>query len=87
MTASDTRSPRRTAGLFDLRWILALLFALYGTVLTVLGAAFTSPAELARADGGNINLWAGIAQLLVAAAFAGWALLRPIRLPVDTDPS
>ncbi|MGV9264866.1 hypothetical protein ACWDRR_09415 [Kitasatospora sp. NPDC003701] len=69
------------AGFFDLRWILALLFGVYGTVLTVLGATVTSQADLDRADGVNVNLWVGLGMLLGAAAFAGWARLRPIRLP------
>jgi hypothetical protein len=64
--------------LFDLRHLLALLFAVYGTVLTVLGAAFTSAADRAKAAGWNVNLWSGIAMLALAAAFAAWALLRPL---------
>ncbi|MCX5208099.1 hypothetical protein OG689_02025 [Kitasatospora sp. NBC_00240] len=74
------------AGLFDLRRILALLFGVYGTVLTVMGATVTSQADLDRAGGVNVNLWVGVGMLLGAAAFAGWARLRPIRLPPASDP-
>ncbi|MDH6109324.1 drug/metabolite transporter (DMT)-like permease [Kitasatospora sp. MAP12-15] len=78
---TDPQSARRQAGLFDLRWILALLFGVYGTVLTVMGATVTSRHDLDRAGGVNVNLWVGIAILLGAAVFAGWARLRPIQLP------
>ncbi|MDH6122661.1 hypothetical protein [Kitasatospora sp. GAS204B] len=67
--------------MFDLRWILAMLFTLYGTVLTVLGAAFTTDLDLARAGGVNVNLWVGIGMLIGAALFGTWAGLRPLRLP------
>ncbi|MFE0463784.1 hypothetical protein ACFW1A_31475 [Kitasatospora sp. NPDC058965] len=70
--------------LFDLRHLLALLFAVYGTVLTVLGAAFTTSADRAKAAGWNINLWSGIAMLALAAAFATWALLRPLHREATT---
>ncbi|GAA1218180.1 hypothetical protein GCM10009665_05140 [Kitasatospora nipponensis] len=69
------------AGAFDLRRVLALLFGIYGTVLTVMGATVTSQADLNRAGGVNVNLWAGIPMLLGATAFGAWAQLRPIRLP------
>ncbi|MER6395475.1 hypothetical protein ABT263_05325 [Kitasatospora sp. NPDC001603] len=69
------------AGIFDLRLILALLFCIYGTVLTVLGATATSQADLDRAGGANVNLWVGVGMLVGAALFAGWARLRPVRLP------
>ncbi|MFE4605307.1 hypothetical protein ACFRKE_31090 [Kitasatospora indigofera] len=73
--------PAARAGLFDLRRILALLFVVYGTVLTVMGATVTSQSDLDRAGGVNVNLWVGVGMLIGAAAFAGWAALRPIRLP------
>jgi hypothetical protein len=69
--------PTRRA-LFDLRWLLALLFIIYGTVLTVIGLAFTTAADRAQAAGWNVNLWSGLAMLVIAAAFGAWALLRPL---------
>lgn len=78
---TDPQPERRQAGLFDLRWILALLFGVYGTVLTVMGATVTSQHDLDRAGGVNVNLWVGVPMLLGAASFAGWARLRPIELP------
>lgn len=88
MTSPDGLPPKAPssggtgkAGLLDLRWILAMLFTCYGTVLTILGAAFTSAADREPAGGWNVNLWVGIGMLVLAAAFAGWARWRPIRLP------
>ncbi|MDH6137556.1 drug/metabolite transporter (DMT)-like permease [Kitasatospora sp. MAA4] len=83
---TDQLHKPRGVGLFDLRWILALLFAVYGVVLTVMGAAFTSQADLDRAAGTNVNLWVGIGMLIGAAAFATWSLLRPIRLRPAAPP-
>jgi hypothetical protein len=70
------------ASLFDLRWILALLFGVYGIVVTVMGIWFTTPAELDKAGGINVNLWTGIPMLVLAVLFALWAQLRPVRIPV-----
>lgn len=69
------------AGLFDLRLVIAVLFALYGAVLVVVGLGFTDESDLAKADGLNINLWSGTGMLVLAAAFAAWALLRPVIVP------
>ena len=63
--------------LFDLRLIIAFLFGLYGVVLVVIGVGFTSDADLKKAEGVNINLWAGIAMVVLSALFAVWATLRP----------
>jgi drug/metabolite transporter (DMT)-like permease len=63
--------------LFDLRLIIAFLFGLYGVVLVVIGLGFTSDDDLRKAEGVNINLWAGIAMAVLAVVFAVWATLRP----------
>jgi hypothetical protein len=78
---------KKRAGLFDLRYVLALLFVVYGVVLTVMGIGFTSQAGLDKAAGVNINLWGGIVMLLVGIVFAVWARLRPIVVPVATEPA
>ncbi len=72
--------------LFDLRLIIAFLFGLYGVVLVVMGLAFTSDADLKKAEGVNINLWAGIAMVVVAALFAAWAMLRPQFAETEKQP-
>ena len=64
--------------LFDLRTVIAVLFGVYGIILTVMGLFFTGDAELAKAGGIDINLWSGIVMLVVAALFLLWARLRPL---------
>jgi hypothetical protein len=71
----------RKAGLFDLRLVIAVLFAVYGVVLLVVGLGFTEEADLAKADGLNINLWSGVGMVALAAVFAVWATLRPVIVP------
>lgn len=63
--------------LFDLRLIIAFLFGLYGVVLVVVGLGFTTDDDLRKAEGVNINLWAGAAMVALAALFAVWATVRP----------
>ncbi|GAB3276761.1 hypothetical protein [Parasphingorhabdus pacifica] len=74
-----------TAGAFDIRTIIALLFVIYGVVLTVMGLAATSAEDLAKADGLNINLWSGIGMVVVAVLFALWVWLRPIIVPASGE--
>jgi hypothetical protein len=70
-------SESTVAALFDLRSVIALLFLVYGLVLTVLGAVGESQSELDKAGGIDINLWTGIVMLLMAIGFALWVWLRP----------
>lgn len=63
--------------LFELRAVIGILFVIYGLVCTVWGLAFTSQRELDKAAGVNVNLWTGIAMLVVAAGFIAWAVLNP----------
>ncbi|GLZ39156.1 hypothetical protein [Actinokineospora sp. NBRC 105648] len=78
-----TEPKKKSAGLFDLRGILGLLFAIYGVVLTVMGIATTSQEDLDKAGGVNINLWMGIGMLVVGVAFATWVRLRPLAVPEE----
>ncbi|WP_433167397.1 hypothetical protein [Kribbella sp. CA-247076] len=80
--AEQTPTPKKKAGAFDIRVVIAALIAIYGLVLTILGI-IADPDEVAKADGLNINLWGGIAMLVFAALFVLWARLRPIAVPVD----
>ncbi|TCO57334.1 hypothetical protein [Actinocrispum wychmicini] len=67
--------------LFDLRWIIAILFGIYGVVLLVLGIGFETDADRVKTGGLNVNLWVGIAMLALAAFFAIWAAVRPVTVP------
>jgi uncharacterized membrane protein len=75
---------RKTAGALDIRNLIGALLAVYGVLLTVMGLWFTSKSERAKVDGANLNLQVGIGLLVAAAVFIGWALLRPIKVPVET---
>lgn len=81
MTGNEPRS--RSAGLFDLRWIIAMLMGLFGVVVTLMGifARGSSTAASGQPVGVNVNLWTGIPMILLAAGFGIWAALRPLRLP------
>jgi hypothetical protein len=73
-------TPRRrtTDILFDLRTIIGVLFAVYGVVCLVIGLVSFTDADSDRAAGVNVNLWAGIGMLVLAALFIGWCLWRPV---------
>ena len=72
----------RAANLFDLRRIIGGLFAIYGVLLFVLGLA-ASQKEIDKAAGWNLNLWVGLAMVIVAAIFLGWAFARPLSEQLD----
>jgi hypothetical protein len=72
---------RRSA--FDIRLIIALLLGVYGVVLTVIGLFFVTDDEIDKSAGVNINLWTGLAMLVVCGLFVLWAVLRPLRVPVS----
>ncbi len=76
---------KRTVGLFDIRFIIGGLIGLYGVILTLLGLFNASDKELAKGDGLNINLWAGLGMLAVGIAFGVWARLRPVIVPDDVE--
>jgi hypothetical protein len=73
------------AGAFDVRTFIALLIGIYGIVLVLMGLFATSDQDLAKADGFNVNLWAGIGLIVVAVAFQTWAMLRPVIVPGNLD--
>jgi hypothetical protein len=76
---------KRTVGLFDIRIIIGGLIGLYGLILTLLGIFHATDAELAKGDGLNINLWAGLGMLVVGIAFIVWARLKPVIVPDDAE--
>ncbi len=82
----DDRNPANATAsrLFDLRTIIGALFVLYGVLLTVVGL-FDSQAEIDKADGIRINLWIGLAMLLLGALFLLWVRLRPLRIQRPAD--
>lgn len=84
-TGSGEAAPQgaRRAGAFDVRNFIGLLIGIYGIVLVLLGIFHNTQSERDRADGLNVNLWAGIVMVLVAAFFLTWARLKPVIVPAD----
>ncbi|WP_299051563.1 hypothetical protein [uncultured Nocardioides sp.] len=82
---SDKKTAR-AARAFDVRTFIAALIGLYGVILLLTGIFGTSDADLAKADGLNVNLWTGLGLLAFAIAFQAWAMLRPVRVPPRKDP-
>ena len=76
---TSSEQPHR-AGLFDIRIIIAGLIGVYGVILFVV-AFFTSDEQKDKADGMNINLYAGIGMIVVAGLFIAWSQWRPIVVP------
>jgi hypothetical protein len=77
----------KAAALFDLRTVIAVLFGIYGVMLTVLGLIGSSPEQLDKAGGINLNLWTGIGMLVVAGLFVLWLVLRPSTVGASDDPA
>lgn len=76
------------AALFDLRTVIAILFAFYGIVLTIMGIFFAGPDTTVKSGGIDLNLWTGIAMLVLAVLFVVWARLKPLNPgapPADAD--
>ncbi|MFJ5301200.1 hypothetical protein [Streptomyces sp. NPDC088350] len=80
---SELESKSTTASrLFDLRVIIGGLFVVYGVIVTIAGIN-PSDSSLDKSEGVNINLWTGIAMLLLGIFFLGWVKLRPtVPVPV-----
>ena len=67
----------RIANRFDIRRIIGGLFLLYGAILTIVGLV-GSHAVKTKAAGVNVNLWTGLAMLVVGVLMIVWALARPV---------
>jgi drug/metabolite transporter (DMT)-like permease len=66
--------PRKVPALFDLRLLIGALFTLYGIVLIIAGIT-DGHAEITKASGIRINLWAGIGMLVTGLLFLLWMRL------------
>lgn len=82
--ATDSAREAQAANVFDLRRILGGMFLLYGALLTVLGI-FDSAEEVEKAAGVRINLWAGLAMIVVGLLFVAWALWRPLAQQIEEE--
>jgi hypothetical protein len=84
-TAAGSEKTAHRAGAFDIRVFIASLIGIYGVVLVVYGVIGSSATQLDKSGGVNINLWAGIGMVVVAAGFLAWARLRPVVVPENLD--
>jgi hypothetical protein len=82
---SGAQKPVRKAGAFDMRNFIAALIGLYGLVLVIYGIIGSSDIQLKKTGGININLWAGIGMIVVAAIFLTWARLKPVVVPAEVS--
>jgi hypothetical protein len=73
----DEATPARAANRFDIRRLIGGLFCLYAVILIALGL-FGSHTIKNKADGINIDLWTGLAMLVVGALMIFWAVSRPV---------
>jgi quinol-cytochrome oxidoreductase complex cytochrome b subunit len=78
MADTEKATPSAASSLFDLRTVIAVLFAFYGIVLTIMGIISASPQDNAKSGGINLNLWTGIAMLVLAVLFVVWARMKPL---------
>ncbi len=72
-----TASPARR---FDVRRVIGGLFVVYGLLVIAVGL-FDSPARIDRAQGVDMNLWAGLCMLGLGAVLLVWQRLRPAVVP------
>jgi xanthine/uracil/vitamin C permease (AzgA family) len=84
MSEPSTDRAERAANLFDLRRIIGGVFLMWGILLTVLGIT-DSDAEIEKAAGININLYAGLGMLVVALIFLVWAFTHPLGEELGED--
>ncbi len=80
----DAAKARKAANLFDLRRMIGGLFVVYGVILIVLGIG-ASDAEIDKAAGWNLNLWVGVAMLLVGLLFLAWQFFLPLSDELGDD--
>lgn len=78
MTAETTTPRKHSAGLFDVRNIIAVLMGIYGVVLFIMGLVNFTDADKKKADDVNLNLWCGLGMFIFAVLMALWCYLRPI---------
>jgi hypothetical protein len=81
----DKSDVKRAARLFDVRRVIGGLFVVYGVIVTLLGL-FDSKQEIAKAQGVRINLWMGLAMLVLGLLMLLWERLNPTAAPdVSTE--
>src|SRR3954466_3459263 len=80
MPDEDSAKVSKAARLFDVRRVIGGLFTVYGVIVTLLGL-FDSKSEIDKAQGVRINLWMGLAMLVLGLLFLLWLRLSPAAAP------
>lgn len=80
MADEDSEKVSKAARLFDVRRVIGGLFVVYGVIVTLLGL-FDNKAEIDKAQGVRINLWMGLAMLVLGLLFLLWLRLSPPATP------
>ena len=73
-------APSDSARLFDVRRVIGGLFVVYGLLVGIIGL-LDPPAQIDKAQGVNVNLWAGIGMPVLGGLFLVWQWLRPAEVP------
>jgi protein-S-isoprenylcysteine O-methyltransferase Ste14 len=82
--AEDERRRSAAARLFDVRRVIGGLFVVYGVIVGLVGV-FDGSSAIDKAQGVRINLWAGLAMLVVGLLFLLWQWLSPAEAPEPPD--
>src|SRR4051812_49919987 len=77
---ADESRTSKAARLFDVRRVIGGLFVVYGVIVTLLGL-FDSHSEIQKAQGVRINLWMGLAMLVLGLLMLLWLRLSPPAAP------
>ncbi|MFF5175022.1 hypothetical protein ACFY3U_20620 [Micromonospora sp. NPDC000089] len=83
----ETESERKrsaAARLFDIRRVIGGLFVAYGVIVGLAGL-FDSSAQIDKAQGVRINLWAGLVMLAFGLLMLLWQWLRPVEPPTTEE--
>ncbi|MGC5166656.1 hypothetical protein [Luteimicrobium sp. DT211] len=77
LTTEEQEAHVRSTRRFDLRRIIGAIFVFYGVLVLVVGLADPT-ADKAKTGGIAINVWTGLAMLVVGGVFFLWDRLRPV---------
>jgi len=80
----DPQASASAARLFDVRRMIGGLFLVYGIIVTIAGLVDGKSAS-DKAQGIDINIWAGLGMLALGVFFLAWLLLSPTEPPSTDD--
>ncbi|NHC45278.1 hypothetical protein [Motilibacter aurantiacus] len=83
-SSGEPQASTGAARLFDVRRMIGGLFVVYGVIVTIAGLVDGEEAA-EKAQGIDINLWAGLGMLALGVVFLAWLWLRPAEPPGGDD--